>query len=502
MSQLKVTKSALAELTARIQEIYLDDQIPWVVGYSGGKDSTATLQLVWTAIAQLPPEKRHKTIYVISTDTLVESPVVALWVNQSLEMMQRAADAQGLPIRVHRLTPRVQDSYWVNLIGRGYPAPRQNFRWCTNRLKIEPSNRFIMNVVKENGEAIMVLGTRKAESAARAANIDRYAQRRVRKWLSPNASLPNSLVFTPIEDWSNDEVWMYLMQYENPWGRSNKDLLSMYRGASADNECPLVLDTSTPSCGNSRFGCWVCTLVSSDKSMEAMIHNDEEKRWMQPLLELRNEIAQTNKEGKIDDFKHRDFRRMDKRIKLFRERDDVTIHGPYLKKRRHDLLRRLLQVEQQLQRTAPEEVRHMRLISDDELREIRRIWVEEKHEFEDALPQIYQEVTGKSYPFIDDLPPRPFGPAEWKLLEEVCGDDPLFLELQGTLLDLEQRNRGLVSRKGIIEELEQAIRGCYYKDEQDAIDYHRRRKALQSQAEQLHFAFQQEGMELDDLPND
>lgn len=503
MSQLKVSKDALAELSQRIQQVYLEDQIPWVVGYSGGKDSTATLQLVWSAVRALPPEQRHKVIHVISTDTLVESPVVALWVHKSLELMRQAAAEQGLPIKVHRLTPKPEDSYWVNLIGRGYPAPRQNFRWCTNRLKIEPSNRFILEVVKENGEAIMVLGTRKAESSTRSANMTQHAAKRARQWLSPNASLPNSLVFTPIEEWSNDEVWIYLQQnHITPWGRSNRDLLTMYRGASADNECPLVVDTSTPSCGNSRFGCWVCTLVAADKSMEAMIHNDEEKRWMQPMLELRNEIARPNEDGKIDDFALRDFRRMDKTVKLFRERDDITIHGPYLKQERQNWLRRLLEVERELQENGPEEVQNMRLISDEELREIRRIWVEDKHEIEDALPSIYEQATDRPYPFKDDLPPRPFGPAEWELLKEVCGDNPLFLELQGTLLNLEQQNRGLISRKGIIEELEHAIRGCYYTDEQDALDFHHRRKQIKSEHEQMHFALNQEGMDIDDLPSD
>jgi DNA sulfur modification protein DndC len=503
MSDLKVSKSALAERSQRIQQVYLADQIPWVVGYSGGKDSTATLQLVWYAVKELPAEKRHKVIHVISTDTLVESPVVALWVTKSLELMRLAAAEQGLPIKVHRLTPKAEDSYWVNLIGRGYPAPRQNFRWCTNRLKIEPSNRFVLDVVKESGEAIMVLGTRSAESSVRAANMAHHAERRTRQWLSPNASLPNSLVFTPIEDWSNDEVWMYLMQYRNPWERSNKDLLGMYRGASADNECPLVVDTSSPSCGNSRFGCWVCTLVAADKSMEAMIHNDEEKRWMQPMLELRNEIARPDEDGKIDDFEIRDFRRMDKKVKLFRERDDVTIHGPYLKEKRQYWLRRLLEVEKVLQETGLDEVRGMRLISDEELREIRRIWVEDKHEFEDALPNIYEAATGKPYPFMDDLAQRPFGPAEWDLLKEVCGENPLFLELQGTLLDLQQQNRGLISRKGMIENLERAIRGAYYENEQDALAFHHRRQQVKSEHEQqMHFALTQEGMDIDDLPND
>ena len=147
-----------------IRELYLADEIPWVVGYSGGKDSSAVLQLVWLAIRKLPTDKRKKPIHVISTDTLVEQPLVARWVETSLDRMRHAAREQEMPVQPHKLTPEVANSFWVNLIGLGYPAPRQKFRWCTERLKIKPSNAFIRGVVQKYGEAILVLGTRKAES--------------------------------------------------------------------------------------------------------------------------------------------------------------------------------------------------------------------------------------------------------------------------------------------------------------------------------------------------
>ena len=254
-------KKTVASLLDEIRQLYLVDAIPWVVGYSGGKDSTATLQLVWMAISGIPPEKRNKTVHVISTDTLVENPVVAAWVTRSLVNLDEQAKKGEVPVISHRLVPEVTDTFWVNLIGKGYPAPRPKFRWCTERLKIRPSNRFISQVVRENGEVILVLGTRKAESSARAKVMTRLEKNRVRDRLSPNASLPNSLVYSPIEDWTNDDVWMFLMQHPNPWGHDNKELLTMYQGASADGECPLVVDSSTPSCGDSRVGCWVCTLV-------------------------------------------------------------------------------------------------------------------------------------------------------------------------------------------------------------------------------------------------
>ena len=187
--------------------------------------------------------ERTKPVHVISTDTLVEQPLVAAWVEASLARMGTAAGEQGLPIVPHKLTPEVEDTFWVNLIGKGYPAPRNKFRWCTERLKIRPSNKFIRDVVRQYGEAILVLGTRKAESQRRAATMTKHEAKRVRDRLSPNASLPNSLVYTPIEDWNNDDVWLFLMQVKNPWGHDNKSLLGMYQGATEGGECPLVVDT-------------------------------------------------------------------------------------------------------------------------------------------------------------------------------------------------------------------------------------------------------------------
>jgi DNA sulfur modification protein DndC len=446
----------IENLTKEIQNLYCSDDIPWIIGYSGGKDSTVVLQLVWNAIANLSPEKRTKTIHVITTDTGVENPIVSAWVRKSLVQIKSAAQSQELPIEPHLLQPEVTQTYWVGLIGKGYPAPRLKFRWCTGRLKIDPSNRFIRNVVRSSGETILVLGTRKAESSRRAAVMNKLEEKRVRDRLSPNASLPNSLVYSPIEDWRTDEVWIYLMQWDNPWGYSNKDLFNMYRGATADNECPLVVDTSTPSCGSSRFGCWVCTLVDSDKSLSAMIQNDQEKEWLQSLVDIRLELDIQNDRDK------RDFRRIWGDVQLFERNIDGNISvepipGPYRKEWREHWLRRVLEAQTTIRNTAPPEMRDITLISPEELSEIRRIWLEEKHEFDDSLPRIYQEVTNE--PFIDTRlgdERKLLGSDEWAVLEEICQDDKMHLELMAKLLDTE-RQYHVKSRRGIYE----AIDKCF-----------------------------------------
>ncbi|MBO1351843.1 MAG: DNA phosphorothioation system sulfurtransferase DndC [Hormoscilla sp. GUM202] len=446
----------IKKLTAEMQELYCLDDIPWCVGYSGGKDSTAVLQLIWNAIVEIKPEKRTKTIHVITTDTMVENPIVSTWVINSLKKMKETAQNLKMPIEPHLLQPEITHTYWVGLIGKGYPAPRHKFRWCTPRLKIDPSNRFIRNVVRSSGETIVVLGTRKAESANRASIMTKREAGRVRDRLSPHPSLPNSLLYTPIEDWQTDEVWLYLMQWQNPWGYSNKDLLAMYQGATADNECPLVVDTSTPSCGSSRFGCWVCTLVDSDKSLSAMIRNDEEKEWLQPLVDLRLELDIQ------DDRENRDFRRIWGNVQLFERNIDGEISvepipGPYKKEWREYLLRRLLEAQVEIRRTAPEDMGDITLISQEELSEIRRIWLEEKHEFDDSLPRIYEEVLGEPFQDLAIASNRLLGTDEWNILEEVCNDDAMHLELMAKLLDTERQYHNMARRVGIYEKLEKCF---------------------------------------------
>jgi DNA sulfur modification protein DndC len=474
----------IQELTQEIQDLYLSDSIPWIIGISWGKDSSTILQLIWTAIEKLPVERRHKKIYVMTTDTLVENPIVSAWVDRSMKILIVAAKEKSMPFEPHLLHPEVKNSFWTCLIGKGYPAPRHGFRWCTERMKIKPVNQFIRDVLRVYGETIVVLGARKSESSVRAAVLKKNEVGRVRDRLSPNPNLVNSLIYTPIEDWRTDEVWMYLMQFPNPWGGNNQDLFTLYRGATADNECPLVVDTSTASCGDSRFGCWVCTLVSKDKSMEAMIQNDEEKEWLQPLLDLRNEL------DIYDDHDKRDFRRIYGKVELFErkskdkkdETEVIPIPGPYTKFWREHWLRQVLSAQVQIRQTAPADMRDIELITTEEIGEIRRIWLEEKHEFDDSLPKIYEEVMGEPFKDTRIQEKKLLGNDEWSILQEICSDDAMHLELMAKLLDTE-RQHATKSRRGVFENLEKCFDSSSLSKE-DAIRIAHEKRDLKEAASQ------------------
>lgn len=468
-----INKDTIEGLKQTIRDLYLADDIPWVIGYSGGKDSTATLQLVWLALEELSPEqlKNAKTVYVINTDTMVESPVMAKWVQNSFEIMDKRSDISGLPFKTKRLTPEMDNTFWVNLLGRGYPFPRKKLRWCTDRLKIQPVNKFVKEQIAEHGEIILVIGTRKAESARRAKTMAYYEKKRVRELLSPNPSLANELVFSPLEDWNDNDVWVFLMQYRNPWGYSNTDLLTLYRGATADNECPMMVEKGLPSCGKSRFGCWVCTMVEKDKSMEAMIANDDEKAWMTPLLEFRSHFG--------DEENDRDRRSFRKMQGFLQGTYKQLHHGPYLKEWREKWLRELLEIQVDINENGPEEFAELELITLPELRNIRRIWVFDKHEFDDSLPRIYEEVTGQAFEDPEWVGSEAFRKEEWDILEDVVREvvdelypgEKLAFEMAYSLIDTENQASSLNKRKGIVDSLEGCIRKTFYKDELDATQY-------------------------------
>lgn len=458
------------QIVEEIRELYQSDSIPWIIGYSGGKDSTASLQLVWTAVASLPPEKRVKPIHVISTDTLVENPVIAAWVHLSLQRIDLAARQQRLNITAHRLTPSLENRFWVNLIGKGYPAPRPKFRWCTDRLKISASTKFIQELSESNGEAILVLGQRRGESQARDKVMDQYkSSTRARLSKNKDPKLSRVWVYPPIESWTSDDVWEYLITQPNPWGIDNQELFSIYRGATPDSECPIVVDTSTPSCGDSRFGCYVCTMVSQDKSMQAMIQNDEQKQWMQPILDFRN------KHLAVEDRPLRDFRRMNGRLTLFR---DDLVHGPYTQAYRVQLLRELL-LTQRLVRNADQKqsTQLIELISIEELDEIRRIWVEEKGEIEDHVPRIYTEVFDTPYPG-KELEQAPLDATDLTLLENVAKEvDPEaaneLYKLTRSLLAVQFQSIESHKRSKHLDRLEGVLQHYAFRNAQEALEFAR-----------------------------
>ena len=275
--------------------------------------------------------------------------------------------------------------------------------------------------------------------------------------LSRHSSLGNAFVYTPVEDFSVDDVWTFLLQVPSPWGNNNRDLVTLYRNAQA-GECPLVVDTTTPSCGNSRFGCWVCTVVTKDKSMEAMIDSGEE--WMQRLLDYRDLLAETQKpeiKAQLRQYKRRNGQVMyDSGGKPMR-------WGPYKLTTRQDLLRRLLQVQNAVREEGPSDSEE--LISLDELEEIRHIWRSEEQDWEDSVPQIYRDVVGEDQAWSADEQPG-FGIEERELLESLCRRKGVPSQMVAKLLEIERQVHGMSRRASIHQRIAAVFEEDWRSDEQ------------------------------------
>ena len=445
-SSIFATRS-IEDIYEEIISLYKADSRPWVIGFSGGKDSTATLQLVWEALERLPENERSKHVYVISSDTLVESPVISAYIGGIVSQINTAAKQQAMPISAQVVLPQLEDTFWVNMIGRGYPAPYRRFRWCTDRLKIQPANRFIEEQVDHYGEVVLILGVRRAESATRAQVMSLH--RKDGELVSRHSTLRSAWVYAPIEFFTTDDVWSYLLSVKSAWGADNRQLLTMYRNAQA-GECPLVVDTTTPSCGNSRFGCWTCTVVERDKSMEAMIESGDE--WMEPLLELRDWLAGTRDPESKHQF--REVRRRNGRIQQWGENEDKIIWGPYKLDVRRDILRRILETQEKVKKTGPDSA--IELISAEQLHEIRRIWRVEEGDWEDSVPRIYRRATGQDLEWVQEDAPES-SELDERVLVEVCQEQEIPAGLMRELMDLQRKLQGLGRRQGVQNEVEKIL---------------------------------------------
>lgn len=425
-----------------LKAAYSEDARPWVLGFSGGKDSTALLQFVYYMLARLAKAQRQKPVYVLASDTRVEAPYISARIRQELRIIQAAAERDEIPLSTHLVYPRLNDTFWVNLVGRGYPSPNNTFRWCTDRLKIHPVSAFIRSVVDRNGAVTVVLGARRDESDTRAQSMDANAIEGTR--FRPHADLLKAWVYTPLEDLSSNEIWTYLLQVPSPWGGDNRGLVALYKSASG-GECPLVIDTSTPSCGQSRFGCWTCTVIDRDHSMESLVDSGE--RELEPLLELRDYLKEIrNKPGARYD------QRRNGRTPLNRHTGEPMANtGPFTHNTRRDLLRRLLEAQRDSGLT---------LIEGDELAAIQEIWTNEEFNPQpiDTVKRIWTHVfEDKAMPGESDEMGQSLS-SEDELLKQVCAEHAVPFELMRSLRDVEEKFGHLRRRHGLPEEMRDLVR--------------------------------------------
>src|SRR5690606_5225807 len=427
------------------QYAYADtSERPWIIGFSGGKDSTVLLTLVWIALQrireQMPyPYQLRRKVYVVCNDTMVENPVIASYVDDVLAKIEEEARNQDLPIFVKKTTPKLEETFWINVIGKGYPVPNNSFRWCTDKLKIRPTSSFLVEQVDEMGEAIVLLGTRYDESATseRSIRIHELTGRR----LSKHQTSVNTYTYAPIKELLLEEVWFIINTVSSPWGYDNSILFQIYADASSDDyECPtVVVNKNHTSCGQSRFGCWTCTVVKNDKSMTSLANNG--RNWLQPLLDFRNRLV----EGRNLPENRKDERRNGQKA----VNEDGENNGTYTEEYRYRILKDLLLVQKEIQKERPD----ITLINNQELIAIQVIWNRDMF-FDKTVGDLYKEIYNKE---ISTNNIKTLDNTERRIMRDVCADDIKYYHLIDNLISLQETKTLMISKYGLHNDIEKRI---------------------------------------------
>ena len=397
--------------------VYRHDKRPWLIGYSGGKDSTLLCCLVMEMLQRLTPYQRHKTVYIVSSDTMVENPIVKNYMHRMSAMIN--ATGKELKVKADIIYPEVADTFWSRVIGLGYPTPEApGFRWCTERLKIHPMNKYTLDTIKTNGQVVLLLGVRKAESTYRANNI---RSREIEgKILVPHTDIEGAHVYNPLTEIPNELVWKFLLKDNSrtPWGSDNKYLFSLYQGENLGEEQSVIGEIDKdkiPVTGHSRFGCWICTMVKEDKSLKAFI--DRGETWLEPLRDFRNWLMELRSTPSARETKRRNGQ-------MYKKADGEYGLGPFTMASRVEILRRLLQLEVDY---------NFELITIEELKYIDKTWDDEGDLSRRTLVDLYYEIKGKHLPW-DDYKVPVFSEEVIDEIKKQCAENNVEFELISKLI--------------------------------------------------------------------
>lgn len=373
------------DIIEEMSYVYKHDNRPWLIGYSGGKDSSLLVSLVVETVLRLPEHERTKKIFIVTSDTGVENPVVKRYMHTSSQKINEFSSRFSANIRADIIYPDVAQSYWSLVIGLGYPTPEPpGFRWCTERLKILPMNRYTNSIIEKHGEVVLLLGVRKAESLTRRRSI---VSREIEgKLLTPHSDIAKAYVYNPLTEIANELVWEYLLKDNgvSPWGVDMKYLFSLYQGEDMGEEQSVIgqIDKDKiPVTGNSRFGCWCCTIVKVDKSLQKFIDNGSKE--LEPLRLFRDWLVSIRQDPEFRDNKRRNG-------KVYQKANGEYGFGPFKMSARQEILRRLLLLQKQT---------GFELITLDELKMIDTLWDLEGDLSRRTLVEIYYSIFHERLPW-------------------------------------------------------------------------------------------------------
>lgn len=237
----------------------------WLVGFSGGKDSSVTVDLVARyLLGGCPgsPRRGCPEVLVVYSDTLLEPPPLREYARGVVDALNRLARREGIPLEAAAAEPAPGEDL-PGMIARGYTPPSNRFRWCTKRWKLNPAKRALLEWLGREprpGELAVITGVRAEESALRARRAKRQSRGGGSCPVGSCFRVPWGEGYAPLITWRSRDVWAYINSREPVWGAPHwRALREIYRAVGAEG-----------SGGSLRMGCWSCTLVKRDRAWPAL----------------------------------------------------------------------------------------------------------------------------------------------------------------------------------------------------------------------------------------
>ncbi|QST02234.1 hypothetical protein IMZ31_22535 (plasmid) [Pontibacillus sp. ALD_SL1] len=378
-----------------IRSSYKEDSKPWIIPYPHGPNSFTLLHII---LGIMKEEKDPKPVTIVQSQTGNDLPFVLEESNQTFRYINRYAAAYHLPISTEIITPSLEDSFWVNVIGNGFPPPKTNFQYCGETLKIKP----MVNWLKEHTNTpckIILSGLSYDPSFRGVANTDE---------LQPL----NGLEFADI-------ILFSRLYGVTPWGEKTNKFSDLYE-AVTDSVSPIPYSLRNEEykevqgpCGrmNTDFQlpCWNCPLMNYQTLLAKRIDLKDE-RWYKHLFAIQRKLYTLSfEQGARDGEENRQQMHHVKRGRNNQEesqntKSDVSpkdYTAPqsetlYLSTRReifHFIKEREGIIRDYMDKDFNQPHSHFRFFSEEEETEIKRLWDAELEKKEDSYEPEREQIT-------------------------------------------------------------------------------------------------------------